>query len=364
MVDCSNPGSDEQRQYAADLLRARMGELAQTAATLMAQQFPEVAARYRPDPSAKWKEHLVGRLSDLAVAVGIGMPEIFATQIAWARQAFISRGVPVEDLVASVEALGAVLERELPPTDLPVVRHCFAAAREVLQSPETVPPTGLSVATREGRIAAEYLVAVLEGDRRAATRLVTDAVANGLRVHDAYTQVLLPVQREVGRMWHLNELSIAEEHFATATTRSVMAQLVASATVAPRNGLCALIASVEGNVHDLGVRTVADFLEIAGWRVIELGADVPAADLVQAALDYQVDLVALSAAMPTQICVAQEAIALLKRELGSGAPPVLVGGMAFYACPDAWKVIGACGYATDAEQAVSMGLALVTAAKG
>jgi methanogenic corrinoid protein MtbC1 len=359
MMQCDDNFDAEQCRFAADLLRARVAELAETAARAFVQAQPRLAARYAPDPFSKWREHMAGRLSDLAAAICLNAPGIFGLQVAWTRQAFVARGVPTEDLVASLDVLEGVLIRELPEPDLIAAKACFAAARDAIAGGEAVPPASLSVATTEGRLAAEYLVAILEGDRRKASRLVMDAVQRGMPVRTAYLQVLLPVQREVGRMWHINELSVAEEHFATSTTRAVMAQLMSVAAVAPANHRVILLAAVEGNTHDLGVRAVADFFEMAGWRVIELGANVPAADLVRAAIDYSVDIVAISAAMPSQIGTIEASIAMLRAQLGDSCPPVIVGGTAFCSCEEVWHKVGAAAFTNDIDEAIAAAARLV-----
>ena len=95
-------------------------------------------------------------------------------------------------------------------------------------------PAGLAkrmtAATPEEKLATEYLVAILEGDRRKAGRLILQAANEGRSISDLYFLVLQPAQEELGRMWVLDEINVAEEHFATATTRMVMAQLQARAT--------------------------------------------------------------------------------------------------------------------------------------
>ena len=346
-------------RFAADLLRVRMAELAGLASGSLLRAHPGMAGRYRPEPLAKWKEHFCGRLMDLAAAMSVASPGVFATQVAWAAAAFRARGVPLEDLATSLTVLRDTLRREAPDADAALIDACFGGAASVLAGADVTPPTCLSVETAHGRVAAEYLLAILEGDRRAASRVVMDAVVTGgVSIRDAYNHILLPVQREVGRMWHINELSVAEEHFATATTRSVMAQLCALAKAREPVGLTLIVAAAEGNTHDLGVRVVADFFELAGWRVIELGADVPAIDLVRAVVDYGADAVAISGAMPSQISTIEDSISILRRDLDP-CPVIIVGGPAFGGCPESATRIGADGHAPSAEAAIDLAHALV-----
>src|SRR5262249_31800717 len=134
----------------------------------------------------------------------------------------------------------------------------------------------LSADTPEGRLGASYLLALLEGDRLHASRLITDAAKAGMPVSHNYLCVLWPLLKELGRMWELAEIDVAEEHFATATTGMVMAQLYPYLERKKSNGRTVVAATVEGNQHELGVRMVADFFEMAGWRAVYLGSGVPA----------------------------------------------------------------------------------------
>ena len=132
-----------------------------------------------------------------------------------------------------------------------------------------------------------YLLKLLEGDRRQASQLILDALDENHDVREIYLDVLLPVQQELGRMWLTNEINVAEEHFASQATRTLMAQLLLHADFRPANGKTAVLAAVAGNHVDIGVQVVADFFEMDGWRTIQLGANVPAADLAQATDCFQ-----------------------------------------------------------------------------
>ncbi len=348
------------RRLIAESLRARAPELAEALARRLIADHPGLESRYAPLPVDKWSEHYLGRLCDLAAAIDADSPPVFAAQVGWAKAAFSARGVPISDLSACLETLAAVLPAELDPSDAGLIHTFLAAGREVLHTPPETPCPALSVCTPQGRLGGEYLLALFEGDRLRAASIVLDAVKNGLSVQDAYLNVFAPVQREVGRMWHLGEISVAEEHFATATTQIVMSQVAMLAVRRPPNGFSVLAASPELNSHELGIRIVADFFEFAGWRVIFLGCNIPAADIARAAIEFNVDLVALSAMLPTHLCPIEDAIRQI-RELcaGSPRPRIIVGGKGFECCPSVWKNIGADGCAMDAISAVQLGASLV-----
>ena len=118
----------------------------------------------------------------------------------------------------------------------------------------------------------------------------------------------MPAQVEVGRMWHIGEINVAEEHFASATTKTVMAQLMARAQFSPSNGKTMLAAAVAGNQLDIGPQAVADFFEMDGWRTVQLGADVPTGDIVKSVDFFGVDMLGLSASQSTQLETVRETI--------------------------------------------------------
>jgi methanogenic corrinoid protein MtbC1 len=190
--------------------------------------------------------------------------------------------------------------------------------------------------------------------------VVTDAVAaKRIGVREVYEQVLGPVQQELGRLWHMNDLTVAEEHFATATTAMVMSQLYPHLPRKPRHGKVVVAASVQGNQHDLGVRMVCDYFEMEGWRAVYLGANVPAPDLAIAVEHFACDLLCLSAYLPTQLRAVEDTIASVRAQEAGQRCKVLVGGPAFLEADVLWREIGADGYAQSAQDAVSVGARLV-----
>jgi 5-methyltetrahydrofolate--homocysteine methyltransferase len=114
------------------------------------------------------------------------------------------------------------------------------------------------------------------------------------------------------------------------------------------DGACIVIATVKGDIHDIGKNIVALLLENYGFRVIDLGKDVDAEDIVDAAIKNKAAIVALSALMTTTVPAMANTVALLRQK----APDVkvIVGGAVLnqeYA-----DSIGADAYAEDAMGAV------------
>lgn len=170
-----------------------------------------------------------------------------------------------------------------------------------------------------------YLAAQLRGDRREAVKVVVDeGLTNGATSLELQEQVIQAAQREIGRLWQENVISIAQEHMATAISNLTLAQLFERATHAPRNGKRVLVACVEGEQHEFPARLVADALDLAGFDVRFVGANVPTDSLLEMIAFDKPDLVALSATMSFHGPSMRAAVARIRhahRDL-----PIAVGG--------------------------------------
>ncbi len=340
--------------FAAKLLETGASAYAGYATNLLFERQPEVKRQFAPSAFRGWKAHLTERLLELAAAVAEGEPRLFASRVQWARTA---REISDDGLRASLVCLREVLREELPePAREEASRYLEAALTEFEQP--SADDGGLDPGQPGQRLALEYLQAALKGGSRRAVDLVAAAVDDdALALEAAYLEVLLPAQREIGRLWHLAELSIAEEHFLTETTQRAMSVLCHRAVPRTATGKTVIAAAVAGNVHDIGVRAVADFFELAGWRAIRLGGDIPAAEIAGAVEHFDADLVILSAALAPQLKAARQAVEAVRGV--SDSVKILVGGLAYAASPELWKSSGADGYAPAADAAVALGASLL-----
>jgi methanogenic corrinoid protein MtbC1 len=170
------------------------------------------------------------------------------------------------------------------------------------------------------------LAAVLAGERRTALGLVLSrGVDSGLSVEDLRCEIVQETQREIGRLWQENRISVAQEHQATAISQVVLARLYDLAPHVPRNGKKVLAACVEGEQHDFPCRLVSDALDLAGFDVKYLGANVPTVSLCERVRAEQPDLVVLSVTMVFNVPALRQAVAAL-REVSSAT--IAVGGAA------------------------------------
>lgn len=342
----------------AAMLRSTAAGLAGYAASDLLQSRPDLKQTLASQAFASWQVVLRDCLEELAAALSADRPQFFAGYLGWLQSMLTARGVPPDAVPLAAACLAKVVETELPAeSGTRVAGVLRQALGDLEQNPNEV-SSFLKTDTPHGRLAAQFLLALLEGDRAQASRLILDAAREGAAVEDLYLQVLLPVQQEVGRMWQADEINVAEGHFATATTSGILAQLRLRVSPREGNGRTVLAAAVAGNRHDLGVQMVGDFFELAGWRVIQLGPDMPIPDLAQAVEFYQPDLLALSVALHTQLPTLAETIQAVRGGQRGAKIRILVGGRGLAEAADLAAQFGADAYAADPQAAVAWGNSL------
>jgi len=196
-----------------------------------------------------------------------------------------------------------------------------------------------------------YLSAQLAGDRREAMRLVLDeGFARGLPVIDLQTQVIQAAQNEIGRLWQQNQVTIAQEHMATAISQLTLSALFERAKPKAPLGKKLLLACVEGEQHDLPARLVADLLDLEGFDVRYLGANVPHDDLVRAIESERPDVIGLSVTMSFNVPALRTAIARIR---AATSAPVFVGGHAMQWSPSLAADLGVSPVGETAEDLIA-----------
>lgn len=197
-------------------------------------------------------------------------------------------------------------------------------------------------------IAAQFLHAVLTLREEEPARLVDGALAAGLEWRDLYLQVFVPALNRIGDMWERNELSVAEEHLITGIVLRLLHRLsLALPPSPPLQAASALVACVEGELHTIGGRMVADFLVARGWRVWYLNGFLPLEHLMSGVQRHLPDAVVLCVSM--EECHEQlvTTVDRLRRWRGEQPLPLIVAGGRYFASRPPVDGLDLCGTDID-----------------
>lgn len=264
-----------------------------------------------------------------------------------------ARNIPRSDLAESLAALRVAVAQELPAENAQIAAEYLDHALSRFDDAVHEPPY-LAGDDPLAVLARDYLDALLRGQRRSAGSLISDAVARGTPVTNIYLRVFQPVLYEIGRLWQVNEITVAQEHYCSAATQLIMSQLYPLIFTAERRGKTLVAACVSGDLHEFGLRTVADFFELAGWDTFYLGANVPIPDLLRLLIDRHAHVLALSATIASHVGAVRETIRRVRSSAECKDLLILVGGFAFNLAADLWRKVGADGYARDAAGALAL----------
>jgi MerR family transcriptional regulator, light-induced transcriptional regulator len=317
-------------------------------------RYPYLRTRYGPTGRVKSRQDAVCHFSYLAGALDTNSPALFNDYIGWVKVLLQQHGVLQEDLDHHLGCMADVVRAQMPTPVAASAVAMIEGARAVLPAMPSTSTSFIDPGQPLSLLAGDYARALLGGYRQAAGRLVFDAAERGEPVRQLYLQVFQPALREVGRLWQMKKISVAQEHFCSAATQIVMSQLLPREFAAQQTGCRVVVACVSGDLHELGARMVGDFFEMAGWESYFCGANTPHAAVVQATVERAADVLAISATMGYHLNAVQDLIEAVRNDPRCGRLRVMVGGHPFNVDPALWRTVGADGTAADADAAVAL----------
>ena len=199
--------------------------------------------------------------------------------------------------------------------------------------------------------------AVLKGNRNGIVKITKEALESGEKPAELLNQVLLPAINQVGEYfdqgkYFLPQLIASAE--AMKNSIEILEPLLQTGSAGEEMPIV-VIATVEGDIHDIGKNLVALMLKNHGFHVIDLGKDVPQAKILETAREHHAEFIALSALMTTTMQRMREIVAAAKQE-GITAKIIIGGAVITQEYADE---IGADGYSKDAADAVKLAKSLM-----
>ncbi len=202
---------------------------------------------------------------------------------------------------------------------------------------------------------AQLTQSVLVGEREVAARLTRDALAAGVEPLTVIDRGLVPGMDQAGEKFSTGEYFLPNLLIAARAMQDSMTILepeLLSRDEQIANAGTVVIGTVHGDIHEIGKSLVGTMFTANGFKVHDLGVDVPVETFVNTVRDTGADILGLSALLTTTMVVQREVIEALSEAGLRKNVKVLVGGAPVSA---AWaQEIGADGYADDAVAAVRL----------
>lgn len=208
----------------------------------------------------------------------------------------------------------------------------------------------------EDGLRGQIRLAVIRGEKEKMSGLIGEALKSGEPPLEIVNKALVPGIEEVGELYDKQQYFLPQLMLAAETMkegfRFIRPLLTREAGTA--KGII-VMATVEGDIHDIGKNIVSALLENYGFQVVDLGKDVPARHIVAEAIKRKADIIGLSALMTTTMPRMGEVIDSVRAE--GLKTKVMVGGAVL--TQEYADRIGADAYARDAREAVAKAKSLL-----
>ena len=199
---------------------------------------------------------------------------------------------------------------------------------------------------------------IIDCNEEEAKRIANEILAAGIDPVKAVNEGISPAAKVVGEKFEKGEYFLTHLMLAGEAMKAASEILMSKLSeeekerVSAEKGGSVVLATVSGDIHDIGKNILGLLLSVNGFKVYDLGKDVDAMTIVQKAIETKADIIALSALMTTTMPAQKEVIDLLKAMNVRDKFVVLVGGGS---TTKEWaEEIGADGWAETAEEAVSL----------
>jgi MerR family transcriptional regulator, light-induced transcriptional regulator len=175
---------------------------------------------------------------------------------------------------------------------------------------------------------SQYLHALLQGDMRRCSAIVTGLLEKNTEVTTLYTELFQRALYAVGELWETNRISVAVEHLATAITERMLASVYpALLSGVQANNRRALVSCSVNEYHQIGARMVADIMETQGWDVCFLGANTPTDAMLQMIEERPPEFLGLSVSIYFNMASLHKMIEIVRASFPG--LDIFVGGQGF-----------------------------------
>lgn len=244
-----------------------------------------------------------------------------------------------EHLRFLVEVIGQEIRQQFGEQTWLMTKPVLDPALQWLTSQTTALPSGQPLS--DTLIVRLYTKSILNGDRLQAEKLVFDALEQVRNIRNIYLKIIQPSLYEVGRLWEIGQVSVAQEHLATAITQSILSAIYARVKLPSSLDQHASVACLEGNYHEIGPRMLADFLQMAGYNTRFLGTNTSVDTLIEMIQTLRPAAIGLPATTQNHVEPVKVAIERVRADFRSYRPTIMVGGLAFNDVDGLWKTVRA-----------------------
>ena len=206
--------------------------------------------------------------------------------------------------------------------------------------------------TKRSQLLQDLKTAIMKGDAEETAHLIEQGLKNSLSSEEIMDNVLIPVSKRIAEKFRGSDFYIPDVLFAVRPIKTGLAVLKDLSSPPVKHPSKVVVATVAGDIHDIGKNLVAIFLQVNGYPVIDLGVDVPAEQIIQAVEEHQPVFIALSSLLTTTMGEMAKVIEILEKNRLRRSVKVIVGGGPV--SENFAEFIGADGYSPHAPDIIDL----------
>lgn len=218
-------------------------------------------------------------------------------------------------------------------------------------SGQNIPIAKAKTAISSGDIIEDIKNAIISGEKESISNMVEEALATGHKPNEITDRALSAAMNVVGKDFGAKKIFLPQVMLSAEAMREAFLKIkerIPADSVSNKGTI--VIATVKGDIHDLGKNIVAALLENNGYKVIDLGKDVDKEDIIKAAEENHADMIGLCSLMTTTITQIDKVIADLQKS--KFKVKVMIGGAVV--TKEYADRVGADAYAADGVEAVEL----------
>lgn len=304
------------------------------------------------------REDLDLLLEFLRPSLEFGIIQPMVNYLCWLQSLLVNSNITTHHLALSLDWIADFFDRHMAANEAKIVLNSLALIKTQFQQVEHKASATQQSVPEPWPESEAFELALLAGNRKQAEAIFDDCLMQGRDLIDTELNLIKRALYSIGEKWQNNQVTVAQEHIATALSQSLIKRGFLYSQVPTANGRKVLMACVQGNEHEVGLQIIADTFHFSGWDVQYLGANVPTDALLNQVEQYKPDLIGLSVAFAHQLNVVKEFISHLRQAHGNGHPPVIVGGLAINQIDTLASLHGVIANSSDASYAVNSATSL------
>jgi methanogenic corrinoid protein MtbC1 len=255
----------------------------------------------------------------MATIFRINSFELLVRTVPWVYRACHARGFSYDYFPAEYMAWQIAIHECLDQPDhkaeiLSVYQWLVQHHEKMIQLSLTGEGLSFSVRNETEEMQQIFLSLLLHGDSQGCLKLAEQSIQTSDDLKGFYLDIVCPAMYRIGQFWEFNQISVAEEHLATAIVGRVMAALYPRFAQFTITRGKVVVSAGPNEFHELGARMVADFMELEGWDVIYLGANTPAHEMLDILKRHKPFILTLSVATVFNLDNARQMIAMINED--------------------------------------------------